>query len=267
MKRVAPDVERLMWLVAEQRDPKAISDFEARFPDLKAELAKHLAMVNGLKKAARKAPPHQIPRFTPKHVAPRPMLTRPLAFAAAIVLAAVAFGTYSVTTYLQSSASKPPPVANVVPDTHDIMPSPIGPKSSSPPNRAAPTPDSNQVAPNSSPVLDPNDPLQAPVTLKVDRAPLIAAIAMICKAAKLSVDIGPGLSTKEVSLDYDGTPALEALQELGQRDGFTPLPDERGKILIIPVRPDGSPIIHDQDAGAGTPGDAPLQKAVDPNGR
>src|SRR5690349_8339480 len=110
MRRIAPEVERLMWLVAENRDPKAIADFELRFPELKGELAKHMAMVSGLRTAGKKTPPHSIPRFVPRyaHVQRRPT---GLYVALAFVLGAMAFGSYAGYTVLGNKQTPKPGVA------------------------------------------------------------------------------------------------------------------------------------------------------------
>lgn len=237
MRRVAPDVERLMWLIAEERDPKAIADFEARFPDLKIELAKHIAMVSGLKSAARKLPPHEIPRFVPRHVQPAPVLNRMVYVVAVFVLGAVAFGTYAVTSLVTAKpvtklgTSNPQPEGSVLsPPSSDPLLQKVVPPSQSTPSGPATAVDPTPQA---------GDPLDKPISLDVEHAPLEAALLMVARSAGLTIQIGPGLGQKEVALVYQGMSARQVLDDLGRKHGFTCLPQERGNILVIPVRPDG----------------------------
>jgi hypothetical protein len=121
MRKIAPEVERLMWLIAEERDPRAISDFESRFPELKLELSKHMAMVSGLKTAGRKVPEHRIPRFVPRH-ASAPRRQTGLYIAVAFVAGALAFGSYAGVTLLRPEKTKTPIVRqNPAPIVEDAL--------------------------------------------------------------------------------------------------------------------------------------------------
>ncbi len=237
MKRIAPDVERLMWLVAEGRDPRAIADFESRFPDLRLELAKHIAMVNGLKDAGRKMPAHDIPRFVPRYAESKPRNNRPLYVAFAFILAAVAFGTYAVTLYVTAPSPVRPTPPPAVQTSDPNIPVAAVPHSD---QKTGPNPGVD-VAPYQAPrITDLDNPLLKKVKLKVAHVPLTDALVMVCRLSNVTADIGPGLSKENVDLDYDGQSTIDILSDLGQKYGFTPMPDERGKVLIIPVRPDGA---------------------------
>src|SRR5690242_17887642 len=100
MKHLPAEIERLMWLVAEGSDSRAIADFEARFPDLKHELSKRISMVRSLKSAGKTVHTDHIPRFVPRVAAPRPMFGRSMYIAFAVMLGALAFGSYSVTAWM-----------------------------------------------------------------------------------------------------------------------------------------------------------------------
>jgi hypothetical protein len=239
MRKVAPDVERLMWLVAEERDPRAISDFEARFPDLKLELAKHIAMVSGLKNGARKVPPHEIPRFVPRYAQPRPIIARPALFAVALAACALVFGSVAIANFLVPKPPKPPPVEPVnagplVTPGIKVQPSTGGGSGSS----GLPNPQTN--TPSNPDVAQAEDPMDKPVTLRIDHAPLDAAVMMVCRQAGLIPEIPAGFPRFEVSMDYQGQSAGQILADLGAKNGFTALPQERGHVLFIPVRPDGT---------------------------
>jgi hypothetical protein len=246
MRKIAPDVERLMWLVAEERDPRAVADFEARFPDLKYELAKHIAMVNGLKSAGRKVPPHSIPRFVPKHAAPRQPIARTFYVAFAVVAAAVALGSVAV----NSMMSKPsPPTAVYVPPKNLNSVTPVNPGTFNPPVKppdtriqSVPPTDPDQSVPTPDKALHPTalgDPLLRPVSLPNGTAPLEVAVRAICKQAGMAEPVfAPNMPKIEVTLNYTEVPAGDVLADLGRKYGFTTLPhQENDALLLIPARP------------------------------
>lgn len=235
MKRLAPDIERLMWLVAEGHDPKAIADFEARFPELRLELSKRISLVSGLKSAGKHVRPRQAPRFVPRSPAPKPAPTRGLVLAFAALIVAGAFATYVATTKLGRHEAAPiaqsvdrresgPPVAPAErPD--GMRPIQVNPPTGDP----IPTPP--------PPMVRPNDPLQRIVTVKMDNAPIEGAVLMVCQQAHLRYEIAPGMPQDFISVDYEGVPAAQVLEDLGAKYGFTALPQEEGKVLIVPARP------------------------------
>jgi hypothetical protein len=228
MKKIAPEIERLMWLVAEQRDPKAIEDFEARFPDFKYELAKRISMLRGLQIAGKQAKQPNIPRFVPRNVAARPTPTRSMVVSFAFILGALAFGTYTVATMRSGDikVTTPPPVVRTVtpPDNSQPLTSTFNPQPVKP---YIPPPDMTVLS---------TDPLEQPVSVKVDSAPLKVAIAMLCKQVDATFELAPNVPEVDVSMDYEGESALQALTDLGDRYGFTPFPQERGKVLIVPAK-------------------------------
>lgn len=235
MKRLAPDIERLMWLVAEGHDPKAIADFEARFPELRLELSKRISLVSNLKSAGKQVRPTQAPRFVPRPPADRPAPTRGLIVALAALVAAIAFATYAVTAKL--GRHDQPPVAQHVdggsagpPIAHPQNPDGMRPITVNPPTGdPIPTPPPQPVRRD--------DPLQRIVTVKMDNAPIEGAVLMVCQQAHLQYEIAPGMPQDFISIDYEGVPAAQVLEDLGAKYGFTALPQEEGKVLIVPARP------------------------------
>lgn len=239
MKRIAPDVERLMWLIAEERDPRAVADFEERFPDLKYELSKRISMVSGLKNAGKMVPPHEIPRFVPKNSVSMPMpLNRSIYVAFAFVAAALAFGSYAAKSmFTQKPPELPPvPVVNITTPAHTQEPVYTKPV---PEKTTAPTTESGPPVANGGNEIDEENPLLHPITFHNVHAPLEAALAQICKQAGLTYQLAPGMPRVEVELNYDGVAAGDVLADLGRRYNFTPYPQERGSLLFLPVRPDG----------------------------
>jgi hypothetical protein len=230
-----------MWLVADNRDPKAIADFELRFPELKAELAKHMAMVSGLRTAGKQAPPHNIPRFVPRyaHVQRRPT---GLYVALAFVLGAMAFGSYAGYTVLSSPKRVKPNVAVHVdtfarkePERKPVSVQPENKQNSVEPEQQQPEKEAS--APEDRVSNDYNDPLMKLVSFDVESAPLKAAILMVCKAAGVTADIPIELENADTSLQCRDMPAIDILQELGEAHGFSVFPQETGKVLIVPGRP------------------------------
>jgi len=243
MRKVSPEVERLMWLIAEDRDPRAIADFESRFPDLKYELSKHISMVNGLKTAGRKVPPHTIPRFVPKYAAPKPGFNRGYILAFAALLAASALGSWS---YFSGNSHSPTPV-NVVshvppdspPNTIRFPETGLGSPNPGTTNAPNPTTGSNPLTTDMTPpAVHVDDPMMHPVSFPDGTAPLKTVIASICKQAGLIPEMAPGMPEVEVVLNYHDQPAGEVLEDLGKKYGFTARPQEKGAFLMVPTRPD-----------------------------
>ncbi|HVT13821.1 MAG TPA: hypothetical protein VHE55_16280 [Fimbriimonadaceae bacterium] len=280
MKRIAPDVERLMWLIAEERDPRAIADFEARFPALRYELAKRISMVGDLRKSP-KTPPHDIPRFVPRSGATMPQaVNRSIYVALAFVTAALAFGTYAAKSMLNQKPPTLPPVPPVnvsQPTTGNDEPLYTKPG----PGKATVVPPVEDTHPTQPPqYADASDknPLLHPIFFKNVRAPLDAALIQICKQAGLTYEMAPGMPQIEIEMNYDGEAAGDILADLGRRYNFTPYPQEAGSLLFIPVRPDETPrtdstapsdgTVHPGNQGAPPKdGGVRLQKRPDADGQ
>jgi hypothetical protein len=253
MRRIAPEVERLMWLVAENQDERAIADFESRFPELRAELAKHIAMIDGLKTAGKSVPPREIPRFVPRYPTAPPRPNRTLYVAFAFVLGALAFGTYSATTLLSHPVQKPPvpnPVVISEPKQADVVIPYVPPKS---------------VNPDPQPVQDPaaseavakQDRMETVVSFKGERAPLTAALTMVCQKAGIVCELAPGLPSDEVVMDYEGLSARAVLDDLAEKHGFTVFPQTENVILIIPAKKDAGPTSTEPDHAPSLAPDSP----------
>jgi hypothetical protein len=237
MKRIAPEVERLMWLIAENPDQRAVTDFESRFPEFRADLAKHIAMVDGLKTAGKKVPAQEIPRFVPRYTTPPRRPNRSLYVAFAFVLGALAFGTYSATVMLVNPPRPTPKVTDVV-----LSPPKLPPVETQPVHREPINTNPVDLVPEKGveSVATP-DPMDKVVDFKGQRAPLAAAITMVCKKAGIVCELAPGVPMDEVVLDYEGWSARDVLEDLGQKYGFSVFPQQEGAILIIPARKEDGP--------------------------
>src|SRR5687767_9309135 len=112
-RKIAPELDELMWTLAERRDTAALDEFVERHPHLKGEMGKRLALTNSLRGAYSDAKPTSIPRFRPSPL-PAPIWTRPLALAAAtVLLGAFAFGSFVVTRNLASNHNEPAQGPNI----------------------------------------------------------------------------------------------------------------------------------------------------------
>lgn len=239
--KIAPELDSMMWAVAEDGNPRAIAEFESRFPDLRTELAKRLAMVRSLRGAGESVPA-AIPRFTPrKTTAPLPVSPRWPWLAASAAIAAAGFATYTVVS--RQEAPRVPGVA------------PIQTALSSPSGAVVYSSDLPTGYPKATPHLGPEPtpgmtarptpaaslpPYLQPQQFQFNNTKLANAIRMTCLAGGLQVEIGPGLPDVLVTKDYSGYTAVQVLQALGDEFGFTPLEDGPRKVLIIPARDEDS---------------------------
>lgn len=218
-----------MWMLAEQRDMQAVEEFEGRFPELRLELAKRVAMVNGLRGAKENSPP--IPRFR----APSPqrlVWQRPLVVAlSGAVLLALAFGAYLGTgSWLTARAT---------PELQQGLEAATGPGTTTEPQPFAAPSEPIGVVP---PVLEP-DPVaaealrthQRPHAVRIEGASLMTVLEAIGMQTGLALEIAPGMPDFNVSIAYEGMTGIQMLQDLGKRYQFTALDQGGNKVLIVPV--------------------------------
>lgn len=241
--KIAPEIDSMMWAVAEDGNPRAVAEFEQRFPDLKAELAKRLAMVRSLRGAGGSVE-KAIPRFKPAATAaPLPAGPKWPWIAAAAAIAATGFATYAFV------ANREPQPSGLVKQIPTTVPSPSSgvvysdslptgyPKTTpkigtEPSNDPAPTPSGSAPLP----------PYLQPQQFQFSNTKLASAIRMACLAGRLEVEIAPGLPDVSITKDYTGYTPVQVLQALGDEYGFTPLEDGPRRVLIIPAKDDsGAP--------------------------
>lgn len=240
---IPQDVERLMWIVAESNDPNAVTDFESRFPEFAAELAKRRRMVSDLKGAKI---PHtmetRIPAFSLRGEkrAPTP---KGMWMVGGLAFAALVMATYSA---VKMSNYQPPVLPKVEPvNTQPIENPPTTVYTPTPPPRTTqPTPPIQTPDPNPT-----QHSIEEQVkTLKLNDTSLILALKMIGDMAGYRVDIAPGFEDQQVSVDYQATTS-EMLKDLGMRYGFTAFDQGDGTIIIVPAVDNGNPISD----GGGSP--------------
>lgn len=241
MSKVPQDIDRLLWSVAEDGSPRAIADFENRFPQFKIELGQRIRALHALKGAKPRSGVDSIPRFamTSSSNAPKRWVYA-LGMGA---LAALGFGSYLWTAKMVRPVepATPATVSSVLPST---MPPGAG-------NDMSPKVVPHSVQPSGT---QPNPPLvakQGPklFSLRMKEAPLEAVLAAIGIESGLKVHIAPGLVSSDIEIDFPEMSGMQMLAQLGQEHGFTAFDEGGGSVLIIPARDNqpASPAGNDPD--------------------
>jgi len=234
MKRVPPELDSLMWTLAEEGNERAIDEFGVRHAEHRGELLRRIAMVKGLRGEKKRTtePIKAIPRFVPKEAKSH----GPTYVVTSLVLAAVAALTFAVTTlmtpppHLHPKDYKPGRSAPVVERTAE----PIVPK--------------NEPAPKVDPIVPERkeadtDTILTPVTLRADHAPLMMVMELMAQKCNIRIDPAPGMPNPTVEVDYKDMNAMEMLRDLGKQYGFTPLNQHDGSILVVPAVDRGQPAL------------------------
>lgn len=214
-----------MWTLAEEENERAIDEFGARHPELRAELVHRIQMVKGIRGAKRK--PAETVRTIPKFVPKEARSNGPAYVVGGLVLAAVCALAFVAATVL-------------APPTHSA------PQSTSEPVVWQVQPQGGPVIPHQPQSLDsgPGYPPSAPPAvdtdlkrskLKIDGAPLLSVLQMMGESCSIEVDAAPGMPNPNVSVDYNDMTAMEMLRDLGKQYGFTPLDQYNGSILVVPA--------------------------------
>ena len=247
---IPPDIDEIMWTIAEQDDPNAVHQFVHRYPKYADELYHRLKSIDALKASGKAIPAANVPIFRNLEV-PKPNYTMPIVISsvALVVLSGVAYFAGRGNSESGSGNVNPAvvtnpmtnPVTNPAAGTQEpgvVFSPPTGQNSSSvsgnqlPYNQQAPLVQQPNVAPEV-----PKTPLKS---LHLESAKLYAAIMLVAESGGFTVNIAPGLPNPEVKLDYDNMTAFQMLQELGKTYAFTPLMDGERQILILPVRDEPS---------------------------
>ena len=241
MKHVAPELDSLMWTLAEEMNERAIDEFGNRHPELRSELVHRINMVKGLRgaKTPTKTVHAEIPRFVPKDVRHAPAPAKGSFIIGGLALAAIAAAAYTVTTLLAPEPRLHPGDITVV---HQIQPPVIQQKA---PESVPQQPNVIQQPP---PVkltpLEAPDPVvkgmqseafKKPQILRVDGSPLLTVLEMMGEITGAKIVAAPGMPNPMIAVNYQGLNAMEMLQDLGRKYGFTPLDQHDGSILVVPA--------------------------------
>lgn len=236
MKGIPPEIDTLLWAVAEDESPRAGDEFVARYPKYAGELARRRQMVKGLKgvRPATNVASRARPAFRPAPVRTQPIPRRTLVGVGALVLAAIAVASYTAATFATPAPHRQtpaPPVANHTP----VIPSPPVVIYKEPPVTSVPDPSvpAPSVPNDPDPVLDPK--ANKGQNFKVKGADLAGALAMLGAEAGVNIIVAPGMAKRQIDAEYENTPLNEILADMGKRYGFTPFDQGDGSIIIVPA--------------------------------
>lgn len=235
MKGISPQLDQLMWVIAESQDAKAIDEFGQKHPELRSELTHRLAMVRSLRSAGKHTDQAtRIPQFRPvSHVRQAPP-RRTVAVVSALGLAALAMATYTVTSFVVASHQSPvertqplpPPTPKVV--TSDVK----APETVHYTNQL-PQPEVPEPSPEPTVAAAPS--YLKPQNLKIERAKLSQVLQMVAAQGGLKLDIGPGLPDPDVRAVYHNISPVAILEDLGRTYGFTAFDQGNGAVIVIPA--------------------------------
>lgn len=236
MTKLPPEIDRMLWSVAESNDPRAIEEMGDRYPAFRGELAARILMVRSLKGSR---PSREAPRLALPQPQASPWFMRPVALVTAgALLASLALAT--VVTVNSRRAPHLPVVKPINVETpFEAVKKPIEPEAN---NDGLNTP---KIKPQDvAPAQETDLPSVAIVTFETDGMSLKEAIQQIARQGGLTVDFAPGLSSERIAATYTGVTVTEALADLGQNFGFTALPEGEKKILIVPAMDPAKPPVN-----------------------
>lgn len=252
--KVSPEMDLILWQLAESGDGGAITRFELTHPALKSELASRMAAVEGLRGMKPLPGEAMIPPFTPVALAP----LIPLSWIGAGLVGALVIGTTSffVTRDLVLKDSDPvtvasyqpvqPPIAVPKVDTQpvEVPDEPVldTPPISSPPQiREGQEKDESDIGLPQDQDLE-QDALVLPKhTLTMDGVMLTTVIKAICKDANLTPTFLPGFADQKVTVNLEGQTRIGLLKELADKYGFSAVETGKNEVLIVPA-PDQGPV-------------------------
>lgn len=241
MKRpIPPEIDALMWQLAESDNPVAREEFERRHLVYGPELARRIRMVAELREAGKSGTPR--PRFvprTPKTAPASKWLVAATAGIAAIAVIAIAAVVLEGPSAAPRVTEHPRKISPTV-DRSNPAPTP-NPGSSPvvPPVDQGPTPE--QPDPNSSPPEVKTPDYRKPRDVRLADVPLPDAITLVAANTGLKVEVAPGFETTHVTIDYHDLSPIDTLKAMGEKYGFTVFEQEEGHVLVLPVRANEAP--------------------------
>jgi hypothetical protein len=256
MKQIPQDIDRTLWAIAESNDVRAIDEFGERYPAYKAELVARINLVRTLKadRPYREAPYLHLPQ----RGARQPRFGRGVGLAlAGAVMATLAFATI-VTVKPWSRPAAPPQQApvpiDVTPPKRDTGDLKVDERWVMPKHgQDSQEPLKQEVK------SEPATPMERLVQIDRENVKLSQVLNEIAQQSKLRIEVAPGTEDVLVSAKYLGVSAQDALTDLGQNFGFTPVQQEENHILIVPaLDPSRSPVTVPQGSFS-EPSDTPGQ--------
>lgn len=245
---IAPDLDRLMWSIADGGDPSAVESFRNRFPELQHELAKRVSLVQSLKHAKQlhvSGGPR--PSFTPRRVAhsrtiPSGRTTLGLAFAAGAVLALAGYMglfsgrrtsspiTVANATVLTAKSAVPAPFLGPV-RSQSHVPQKLSAEEGIANGGAGQPPSSYQ--PSVAPKQVPGSP-PANQTVTMKQVPLSTALKAISKQCRIEIETAPKFPDPVIDMNYVDMDGMSILQDLGSKYSFGVVSEGIDKVLLVP---------------------------------
>lgn len=240
MKKIPPEIDDLMWVVAERNSDSAASEFIDRYPIYREELLRRRETVKRLKTGGRVSNAgREIPRFTPKTQPQFQTDRRFVLVAACFVLAALAVASYTLTTLFSPTPARKPTRARVftpakvldLPNSEVVMTN----------STTIPPPAPAVVPTQAEPVKAVDRPSPKPRSISVKKAGLKSVIKLIGADSGLKIIFAPGMPNPPVTVSYHSLTAMEMLQDLGNQYQFTAFDQGDGSVVIYPaVDPSGA---------------------------
>ena len=230
MKGLPPELDRLMWAVAEDGGEQPIHEFVGRYPQYRGELMHRVNMVAGLRTQVRQPvrDEGQIPRFTPRESVQSPN-PRIVSLALALGVAALAAASYTALSFVKVPPhTEPPKLVAVAPAAPIQTPAPVftNPSPTPPPPEANP----KSIAETTGPAY-----LRPQARIAIKDESLLIVLQSIAAESGMKIEVGPGFTDQRVSVDYHDTTPLDALQDMAKQYAFTVFDEGNGKFLVLPV--------------------------------
>ncbi len=252
--KVSPEIDELMWTVANSGDFNAIENFRKQYPELHDELSKRALLVRDLKKAkclplANPARPAFAPRAHVRNNGTSAVVATLLISTVAVIgivalmrnssgigrenKPAVAKGTqFHIENAvgiaqprdfpIVESPSLPPPHPEAVPPA-DSSTGPVGIYEGNPVTKPLPLPSGE------------SHPISKTPHVSLRQVPLATVITALASAYKLNLKPSPGLANPTIDFDEQGENGVELLKSLGQKYGFGILDEGKEGIMLLPL--------------------------------
>jgi hypothetical protein len=240
MKGIPPEIDRLLWAVAEDPGVEAGDEFVRRYPQYAGELARRRNLVRGLKnsrpkgKVGSEVRPRVAYRRTTKRSTPRGLI---------VAVSVLGFAAVAAAAYTLALFTAPQKAVVIRPQTKPIPIQDEEPRVTPPPDVKTPP----EVAPDNPP---PDEPLNEEepdanaairptpvdeITFRVRGADIESALIMLGEQAKVRIVVAPGMPKMTVEADYRRLPLASILADMGERYGFTAFDQGDGSVIVVPA--------------------------------
>lgn len=247
--KIPPEIDTLMWDVAESNSTETIDEFGSRYPEYKMELVRRLKMVRELKGARPAA------KTAPKVFVPAPIVDEKLpsrinfnfnwGMAAAIAAGSIVCAFAGIGIYKILTPDRPV-VSSETPIGQPRLSKPNEPDSNKLENKTWINPDLRSTSvpqntntnpnPNTNPTpAQPRTAFDRLVTVQYEDALLGDVLADLAVKAGIRLQAAPGMPNPRVRAFYDNLPAITILNDLGRTAGFTPMVQSDVEALLIPA--------------------------------